>query len=455
MHLDPSAFKAYDLRGPVPAAFDAEGAGRVALAFVAYLRGMGAPEEMTVVLARDDRPSSTDIGEQVRKNLVAAGVDVIDLGLSTSPMFYFGVNTLKADGGMMITASHNPLPDNGLKMVAREAVAIGAGQGMEQVRDLALGPEPLKSERVGTVRAMSILKQYVDFLCSEIVIEKPLSIVIDAGNGMAPVVLNELLPRLKNVTAEKLYFDVDLTFPNHEANPLKEETLVDLKAAVAAADADVGIAFDGDADRVGFITARGAVVRCDMIVALLAQELLGATEKKEVVGFEVKSSRVVGEIVEENGGEARRIPTGHAAANKMMRECDAALAGELSCHFYFRETRYRDGAILAMLKVLAIVSRGVPLEKLMAPFEARYVQSGEHNFDVADKDAIIAVIAEQFSDGEHTHIDGLSVEYADWWFNVRASNTEDVLRLNVEATTQKLLDEKFAQLKGLITPGTD
>lgn len=450
MQLNPEIFKAYDVRGAVPEDFDAEGAGRIARAYFAYLTGEGAPSQPVVVLARDARPSSDGIADAVRDALVAQGASVLDLGYSTTPMFYFGVNHLDADGGIMVTASHNPPPDNGLKMVRRRAVAIGAGQGMEAIAELALKGDVPDAQTPGSAAEVSVRSAYADFLAAQVSISRSLSVVIDAGNGMASVVLDALLPKLPQLTVEKLYFEVDLTFPNHEANPVKEETLEELKRVVRAKGADIGIAFDGDADRVGFITAEGETVRCDTITALLAAAILDRSGKNETIGFEVKSSRAVEEVVREHGGTPKRIKTGHAAANQMLRECDGALSGELSCHFYFRETAYRDAAVLAMLKVLELVSQQGALADIVAPIASRYVQSGEINFHVAEKDRIIADIAKTFSDGKASDLDGLTVEYPDWWFNVRASNTEDLLRLNVEAKTKELMEEKLAQLTALI-----
>ena len=450
MKLDPKVFKAYDVRGPVPDAFDAEGAGRIALALVALLRREGAPKRPIIVVARDARPSSDELVEAVRTNLVRAGAEVIDLGLSTSPMFYFGVNHLNADGGIMITASHNPPPDNGMKMVRRGALAIGGGVGMEEVRDLAFSDAALTATEEGTVREASVLDVYVTFLLGLANVDKPLSVVIDTGNGMSAIVLEALLPKLAAVRVEKLYFDIDLTFPNHEANPLKEETLKDLKAKVVETGADLGVAFDGDGDRIGFVTEKGEVVRGDFITALLVKGAVERFGKNQQILFEVKSSRVVPETIEAAGGIPVRIATGHATFSHKLREGGGLLGGELSGHYYFRETFNRDGTMLVMIRIFSMIAGGTPLSELVAPLKKRYVQSGEVNFEVTDKEAALKRIAAAFPDGKHSTIDGLTVEYPDWWFNVRTSNTEDLLRLNVEAKSEALRDEMFMKLEKLI-----
>ena len=450
MQLSEKVFKAYDVRGPVPEAFDAEGAGRIALAMVRYLQEEGAGEKPRIVVARDGRPSSSAIEEAVVQNLVAAGAGVLKLGLATSPMFYFGVNHLEADGGIMITASHNPPPDNGLKMVRREAAAIGAGAGMEDIKAIALSETELTAPESGFIAEEDVLPAYTDFLMGFADMKKPISVVIDAGNGMSPVVLESLLPRLPQVSVERLYFDIDLTFPNHEANPLKEETLDDLKARVLVSGADLGVAFDGDGDRIGFVTNEGAAVRGDFITALLAKDMLEQGGKPEEVLYEVKSSRVVPETIREAGGIPVRVPTGHATFNRRLREGGGLMGGELSCHYYFRSTFMRDGPMLAMLRIFSMISHGATLHELVQPFREKYVQSGEVNFRVGDKDDVLRRIHAAYPDGEHSTIDGLTVEYPEWWFNVRASNTEDLLRLNVEANSKEKLDDEFLKLKELV-----
>lgn len=450
MQLSPDVFKAYDIRGHFPDAFDATGAARAAQALIRFLQEEGAGKQPRIVLARDGRPSSAPIEEAILASLEAAGVGVLRLGLSTTPMFYFAVNHLDADGGIMITASHNPPPDNGLKMVRREAAAIGAGAGMEEVREIALSGVDLTSDSSGYVQDEDVLEAYTDFLKGFADMQKSLSVVIDAGNGMSPVVLEALLPKLPEVQVDRLFFDIDLTFPNHEANPLKTETLADLKARVLATGADLGVAFDGDGDRIGFVTGKGDAVRGDFITALLGRDALERSGKQEEVLFEVKSSRIVPETITEAGGIPVRIPTGHAEFNRRLRAGGGIMGGELSCHYYFRDTFRRDGPMLAMLRIFSLVSSGQSLHELIAPFREKYVQSGEVNFHVDDKAAALDRIRSAYTDGEHSTIDGLSVEYKDWWFNVRASNTEDLLRLNIEAMTKEKLDEEFLKLQQLI-----
>lgn len=447
MVLHPIVFKAYDVRGKVPDELDAQGAGRVAEAFTALLQSEGV-EAPRVVVGQDARSSSADLEQQVAERLAIFGARVLRIGKVTTPLFYFAINHLQADGGIMITASHNPLPFNGLKMCRSEARAIGAGQGMEEVREFALGTSSLP-EGKGSVVQADVWEAYLSFLVEQADMQQPLTVAFDAGNGMAGLVLEKLLPRLQKLAAAKLYFDIDFTFPNHEANPIKEETLTDLKKAVAEHGADAGVAFDGDVDRVGFVTGSGEYVRGDFITALLAKEMLRDATATEAVLYEVRSSKVVPEAIKEVGGEPVLVKPGHAAINAVMRERNAVLAGELSGHYYFRDFFFRDDGIFAMLRILNLIARGKTLDEYIAPLR-RYVQSGEINFEVSDKQGMLTRVADAFADGELTRVDGITVTYEDWWFNLRPSNTEDVLRLNVEADTEAILEEKLEQLKRIV-----
>lgn len=443
MKLAPEIFKAYDIRGIYGEEFDAEGAGRIAEAFVAFL----SPK--TIVLGRDARPSSAAITNTVRQALIQSGIEVLDIGLATTPLYYFAINHLNADGGIMVTASHNPSWFNGLKLCREKALAIGAGSGMEEIRHFAQKEKfPTNRQPRGAMKKVNVLESYLTLLEEEIRFAQPLVVTIDAGNGMASLVLESLLPRIPKLTVRKLYFEIDETFPNHLANPALQETLEDLRQTLRETPAHLGIAFDADVDRVGFLTRNGAPVRGDFITALLAQQSLVRDPGSKIL-YEVRSSRIVPEKIREAGGEPILVKPGHANINRAMRERDAVFGGELSGHYFFRDFFYRDDAIFAMLRVLQIVSEEASLEELLTPFQ-KYTQSGEINFRVAEKGAAMQRVEENFSTGRVTKLDGLTVEYDDWWFNLRPSNTEDLLRLNIEANDRETLKEKQRMLEKLI-----
>lgn len=447
MKLLPEVFKAYDVRGLYPQEFNAQGAGRVAQATVHLLREESVLKPR-VVLGRDARLSSGPIAKAVRDALLQSGAHILDIGLCTTPLYYFSINHLDADGGIMVTASHNPTEFNGLKLCRKQALAIAEGMGMERVRELALGRTKFQKAQ-GAHESVDVLSSYLSVLVAQCALQRPLSVAIDAGNGMAGLVLERLLPQIPELSVHRLYFEMDGTFPNHPANPLKEETLVDLQAALREGEFDCGIAFDADVDRLGLITPEGDVVRGDLITALLAKQALRSAEPGAAVLYESRSSRVVAETVLALGGNPILVRSGHAMINRAMREHNAVIGGELSGHFFFREIAGRDDAIFAMIRVLNLISESDSLSSLLIPLQ-KYAQSGERNFSIADKQGVLKRMEQTFPDGNVTRIDGLTVSYKDWWFNLRPSHTEDFLRLNVEADTQEILKEKLDMLERLI-----
>lgn len=449
MILRPEIFKAYDVRGRYPDDIDAEGAGRIAAAFVAFLRGAGT-EHPSVVLGRDARPSSEPIASSVRDALVSAGARVFDVGLATTPLFYFAVNHLCSDGGVMVTASHNPPEFNGLKICRAEAVAVGLHSGLAEIRDLALHGEPMQRRSGGSIELVDALDSYVSFLRTRASLTRPLTVAIDAGNGMAGFVLEKLLPQLPELRTRKLYFTIDGTFPNHLANPLIEETLDALKRDLSAHSADLGIAFDADADRIGILAPDGSFVSANVVFSVLVKDAFKGAERGAKALYAANMSRLVPETIREYGGTPLRVKIGHANINAAMRSEGALLGGELSGHYFFREFFCRDDGILAMLRVLRMLSESASFDDLAALFSGRYVQSGEINFDIADKEGTLQRIEKAFPDARTDKLDGLTVEYDDWWFNLRPSNTEDLLRLNVEAATPERLEASVAHLRSLI-----
>lgn len=458
--LSPSIFKAYDIRGLYPQEFDEKGARAIASAFIQWLRDKNLPRAKLVV-ARDARPFSRSLAEAIEEVFAGEGVSVVDIGRATTPMYYFAIRNLDADGGAMVTASHNPAQFNGFKLNIRETLSVAEGTGLEEVRDRALAvhqqlsaesPPSLKAGVTRTAIAdQDVADAYLDFLFSLVPESsiRPMRVAIDAGNGMCGMLLPKLLRRLPQLEVHELYFEPDGTFPNHEANPAKEETLSKLKETIRTVRADLGAAFDGDGDRVGFVTHEGEYVRGDLITAILGRYLLGKNPGQKVL-YEVGSSRIVPEVIAASGGLAILVPRGHARINKRMIEEKALLGGEPSGHYFFRDFYSRESALLAFLRILEHLSReGKYLGEVVRPLK-KYSHSGEMNFTASNKEAIMTKAEAMFPDARIKKIDGLTVEYDDWWFNLRPSNTEDLLRLNLEANTEPLMKEKLALIEQLI-----
>jgi phosphomannomutase len=436
-------FKAYDIRGVVPEELDPEAAYGIGRAAAHFL------EARTLVVGRDARPSSPELRDALVRGLREEGVSVRDLGLVSTPMLYFAVDDLRADGGIMVTASHNPARYNGFKLCREHAIPIGEASGLRQIERLV--PERRAAppaETGGDLRDVDVVQRYVEHLlrvgegsCPE------LSVAIDCGNGMAAVGLEPLLERLP-LRVEKLYFEPDGTFPNHEADPLKSENLADLCRAVQRMGADFGVAFDGDADRAVFVDETGRAVSSDLMTAVLARRQL-ARHPGGVVLYDLRSSRVVPEEIEAAGGIAKMSRVGHSFVKAQMRETGAVFAGELSGHFYFRfsDSLVADDGLAALAALLDVLAdEGKPLSQIVAPLR-RYAPSGEINSRVPDTARVLEQVEEEHRDApEISHLDGLLVRYPEWWFNLRPSNTEPVLRLNLEADTQERMERERDRL---------
>ena len=423
-------FKAYDIRGTYPDQLDERLAGRIGAAAVDVLAAK------RLVLGRDMRQSGPALRAAMVEGIVQRGCDVIDIGECSTPMTYWAVNQLEADGAIMITASHNPAGYNGCKLSGRGATPISYDTGIAEIERRALaataGPEDGGSRR-GTVSARDLLPEYQSWLLGLAGPIKPFKIVIDTGNGMMGAMLPGLLGQLP-CKIIPLYFEVDGSFPNHEPNPLNPANMADLQAQVKKTQADLGVAFDGDGDRMMFVDERGELVPGDHVTALLAGELLAQAPGSTVI-YDLRSSWVVRDEILRLGGTPLESRVGHSFIKQSMRRTGAVFAGELSGHFYFRDAFYTDNAELAMLTLLRVLGHsGKPLSELMRPL-GRYHATGEVNFEVDDKDACLARLIASFPGAELGRLDGLTLRFADWWCNVRPSNTEPVLRLNLEART--------------------
>jgi len=450
--VHPGIFKAYDVRGIYPDEIDGEAARAVGRG-TARLLGPGA-----VVVGWDMRESAAELREGLVAGLRAEGADVIEIGRVATPMVYFATAALQACGGVMITASHNPGRYNGFKICGANAIPIGIETGLADIRVQAEALiDEVLPEPSGERRGENISAAYFDSLLSLFRARPRLKVAIDCGNGIAGEAIAGLLERLP-LDVTELYFEPDGRFPNHEANPLLPENLEDLRRAVTEVGADLGIAFDGDGDRAVFIDSQGAAVPADLMTALLSgfvleQGLLGAQQGSRMV-YDLRSSRVVAETVRAGGGEPLRCRVGHAFMKEKMRQTDACFGGELSGHYYFRlpPGYCADDGAAAMLLVLELLEHsGKPLSELWAPL-VRYSQSGEVNSRVADVAETLARLKQAFATGEADTLDGLTVSFDDWWFNVRPSNTEPLLRLNVEANSEAEMAAHRDRILAVITP---
>jgi phosphomannomutase len=438
-----SIFKAYDIRGIVPTQLDeatAEGIGR---AFVTFLKCD------TVVVGRDVRATSDTLFAALARGINMQGADVIDIGHCDSPMFYFSCKD--APAAMMVTASHNPKEYNGFKLCRENAIPISGDTGIKDIEAIFNAKAFAPATSKGMIITKNTHEEFVKFTRSFIRFDgkgRRLKMVADAANGSGAYTFPWIFRGLQ-LDFVPLFMEPDGTFPNHEANPLLEENMRDLVCKVREEKADIGIAVDGDADRCMFVDETGALLRADVVGALVAKALL-ADHAGEAVLYDLRSTSAVAEEISTAGGKPIQCRVGHAFIKKQMREHNAVFAAELSGHFYFREHGFTESSAIAAISVLNLMAAtGKKLSELVKPI-MRYAHSGEINFEVADKDAVLRKLEAVFSDGKIFHMDGLSVEYADWWFNVRASNTEPLLRLNLEAPTPEEMETKKAKIVEII-----
>ena len=437
-------FKAYDIRGIYPTELNEDDAYHIGRAVVEYLQ----PKVLGV--GRDIRQSSPSLFESFAKGVMDGGTDVIDLGIITTPMVYFAAGRLEIDAAISLTASHNPPEYNGLKIALRGAIPVGENTGLREIRDLALKQEwPTVAER-GVMTSEDIKPAYYGYFASFADFkDQRFTLAIDTANSMGVFELPIYEQFTENLSIINLYNDLDHPFQCHEANPLKLETLDELRAKVTETKADLGIAYDGDADRIGFVDETGAIIPMDLITGLVAEIVLKKNPGATIL-YDLRSSKAVKEVIEENGGRALECKVGHANIKRQMREEGAIFAGELSGHYYFQENSFAEAGTLPALLLLNLMAEtGKPISELVSGLR-RYSHSGEINSEVHDKDAVLATLKEKYADGKQHELDGLKVEYPDWWFNIRPSNTEPLLRLNLEANTPELMEEKKAELLAII-----
>jgi phosphomannomutase len=449
MTINRSIFKAYDVRGLYPSEINEDAARLIGRGFVAYL---GARR---IAVSRDMRLSSPSVAAAFIDGATHQGADVVDYGMMGTDMLYFAVARDGHDGGVQITASHNPKEYNGIKMVRKEAFPLSGDAGIGDIRDMiSAGNIPAPVGRRGTVSTANVVDDYVKKVLSFIDVSKikPFNVVLDAGNGIAGMVAPLLFAHLPCKTT-RLCFEVDGTFPNHEANPLIEENRRDIVERVIKDKADIGIAWDGDADRCFFVDGSGEFIAGDFITALLAESFLLKHPSAKIV-YDVRASYAVKDTAAKYGGTALMNRVGHAFFKQRMREEGALFGGEVTGHYYFRDYYFADNGFIPALLILELMSiKGQTLRELLAPLRQKYFISGEINTKLKDMRLIPAkldLLSSKYTDGKVYTLDGVSAEYADWHFNVRASNTEPMLRLNLEATTQELMEKKRDEVLALI-----
>ncbi len=433
-------FKAYDIRGIYPEDLNEEIAEKLGRAFVQFL---GAKK---VVVGRDMRPHSKPIFDAISKGMTEQGADVVDLGMCSTPMSYHANGLLGADGSIIITASHNPGEWNGFKLCRGNAIPISGATGIQDIKKIIEDESWDVSETVGTITEYDIAPEYGEFLRKHAKLDRKLKVVADYANAMGSFEIAGIEDMFEIIP---MYKELDGTFPNHEANPLKLDTLDALCAKVKETGADFGAGFDGDSDRCGFVDNEGEIIPMDLFTALIAQDVLAA-QRPATILYDLRSSRAVKECIEENGGKAVMSRVGHSFIKAQMREHDAIFAGELSGHYYFKENYTTESQGLAFLMLANLICKtGKTSSDLVRPLR-KYHASGEVNSKVADVDAVISEIKGKYTDGNMFELDGISVEYDDWWFNVRASNTEPLLRLIVEAEDKEKMESKRDELLGII-----
>ncbi|HYH44520.1 MAG TPA: phosphomannomutase/phosphoglucomutase [Thermoanaerobaculia bacterium] len=440
-------FKAYDVRGIVPQQLDADLARKIGLAFQHVLDDEDRAHGNTVVVSRDMRATSEGLAAALIDGLTAAGLDVLDIGLATTPMNYFAIGHFGAAGGVQVTASHNPAQYNGFKFSRHGALPVSGDHGIALMEaKVESGDLPVAAAR-GTVRQAEVFEAYAEHVLSFLKSGRKLKVASDAANGMGTIE-RPILERA-GIELIPLYYELDGTFPNHEANPLKDENLQDVIRLVREHGADLGLAIDGDADRAAFVDERGEPIGSDLMTGLVGGELLKREPGKAVV-YDLRSSRAVAEYLREHGGEPVRERVGHSFIKATLRRKGGIFGGELAGHYYFRDHSYADCPLLAVVEVLNLLrSSGQPLSELVRPLQ-RYAKSPEINFEVEDKEGMIRQLAERYKDAGIDYLDGITLQYPTWWANVRPSNTEPFLRLVLEAETPDELAHRRAELQELL-----
>jgi len=450
--INPEIFRAYDIRGIYPQEFNEEASYRIGHALVIFLRKqLKSVKKLKIVVGQGCRLSSKKIFHSLTKGIREEGADVVDIGLVPTDALYFALNFWGFEAGVMISASHNPPDYNGLKMLIKGGKFIGQNFGMDEIKQIAIKNVFCSSKKIGKVQRKNVVPSYIKYILSKRDIGQflPLKVVIDFGNGMASKVVLPLSRKLP-VSLKTLYSVPDGRFPNHPPNPLEKRNIRQLCLTVKQKKADFGVAFDGDGDRAIFVDEKGNMIPSDLMLVLLAKNILLKNPDSKIA-YSANCSKIVAEKILEFGGKPVKGRTGHTFMKELMRKSKAVFGGEISGHFYWRENFYAESGGLTLISVLDILSKEKkPLSFLIREFQ-KYFKTPEINLKVKNKEKTISLLEKKYSQGKKDYLDGLTVEFPDWWFNIRPSNTEPVIRLVIEAKNKKLLDKKKKEILAVIS----
>jgi phosphomannomutase len=450
-------FKAYDIRGIYPDEINKYDGKKIGKAFVKFLKKKNK-KKLNIIIGQDNRISSPDLSKYLKQGILEQGANIIDIGLTSTPMFYFAAKLYNCDGGLMVTASHNPPEYNGFKIIDKGASPIGENSGLKEIKKIVLRLESNKNAKKNinrkNIKRRNVLKKYLDFnfSISKLDFKKlkttKLKIGIDTANAVSGILINELKKQLP-CKIYHLFPKLDGRFPNHLANPLEEKNIKDLKELVKKEKLDLGIAFDGDGDRIVFIDEKGKTIPSDFITCLMSQILLKDKPKSKIL-YNICSSNIIKDVVEENGGVAIAGKIGHTFIKERMKKDNVIFAGEFSGHYFLGSPYFFEIPLFVLFKILNEISYSKrTMSQLVNGFK-RYSNSGQVNFKVADKKNKIKLIEKEFKNGKISHLDGIRIDFKDYWFNVRPSNTENLLRVIVEAKTKSLMQGKLKKIKRLI-----
>ncbi|MDP9174190.1 MAG: phosphomannomutase/phosphoglucomutase [Planctomycetota bacterium] len=454
--MNDKIFKAYDVRATYPNPLNEDAAWKIGHATAQYLKrsrqtnGDKVKLEDTMVVGQDMRPSSPSLAKALMDGIRSVGMNVIDIGMIDTSMIYFAINHLDTVGGIQTTASHNPIEYNGFKISGPKAKPIGAASGLDDIKRIATTLRVGQTGLVGKIQEQDLWAEYRKHVLKFLDLKRPINVVIDASNGMAGKMVPAVFSGVPNLNIVPLLFEITGRF-THDPNPLVEQNLEMLKKKMTESKPHLGVSFDGDADRCMFVDENEQTIGCDLITALVARDFLKMPQNKgSTIVYDLRSSHVVADEVTAAGGVPRRDRVGHAFLKKTLAETKAVFGGELSGHFYFRDNFYADSGAIAFARVISILSaQSGSLSSLIKPLH-RYSQSGEINFQVEDKDGKIRELADIYKKAQVDYLDGITVDLGDWWFNVRKSNTEPLLRLNLEAPTAGEVLAKMAELKKVL-----
>jgi phosphomannomutase len=452
--MNEKIFKAYDIRATYPDMLNEQTAWKVGFAAAQFLGHSQSKDKLklpdTLLVGRDMRTSSPGLAKSLSDGIRAAGLNVVDVGMIDTSMIYFAINHLGALGGIQTTASHNPAQYNGFKISGPLAKPIGSATGLDSIKQIALGLSGSQTPPRGGYEEQDLWGPYRQHVLKFLTLKRPIRVVVDGSNGMAGKMVPAIFNNVPNLTIVPLLFEITGTFV-HDPNPLVDENLAMLRTKIKKEKPDFGVCFDGDADRCFFLDETSKTVGCDLVTAVLARDFLHQKGGQgSPIVYDLRSSKVVPEEIKSAGGVPKRDRVGHAFIKKTMAETGAVFGGELSGHFYFRDNFFADSGAIAFARLLTILSaQSEPMSKMILPLR-RYSQSGEVNFRVADKDAAIKQLAGAYPKAAIDYLDGITIDVGDWWFNVRMSNTEPLLRLNLEAKTQEMMEEKFGEVKEIL-----